>query len=208
MSGYALRVAEALTRSWVGVYTGGMPPERRILRRVEIESDLWEHAQTARAERQGPFETAREVFGRLVRGTPADLLWRFQKGGWEMQSTFAIERTTGVIMLLIILLGAASFVGGHSTGSGEPYFTNDFPTFARNLGNHTRQLIFQFALATTLLPAAALLYLTFRPQRRGIAAAGALALVTSSVLFFARCCCRRAPPHTCGSLERRRNPAR
>ena len=163
MSGYALRVAEALTRSWVGVYTGGMPSERRVSRRVEIESDLWEHVQTARGEQQGLFETAREILGRLARGVPADLLWRFQKGGWEMQSTFVIERTTGVLMLLIILFALASFVGEHSTGSGEPYFSEDFPTFARNLGDHTRQLIFQFALAATLLPAGALLYLTPDP---------------------------------------------
>ena len=101
----------------------------------------------AREAGEGILATAREVLGRLASGMPADLLWRFRNGGWEMQSTFVIERSTGVVMLLIILLVLAAFLGTHGVGSDEPYFSEDFPTFTRNLGEHTRQLIFQFALA-------------------------------------------------------------
>ena len=38
----SLRIAAAATRSWVGVYTAGMPSERRSARRTEIESGLWD----------------------------------------------------------------------------------------------------------------------------------------------------------------------
>ena len=162
-----LRIATAATRSWVGADTAGMPSERGAASRTEIESDLWEHVQAASEDGEGLLSTAREVLGGVTRGMPSDLLWRFQKGGWEMQSTFVIERSTDVIMLLIILFGIASFAGGHGTDSGEPYCSQDFPTFARNLGDHTRQLIFQFALATALIPAPACC--TSRSAARGAA---------------------------------------
>ena len=179
-----LRIATAATRSWVGAYTAGMPSERRAARRTEIESDLWEHAQAAREDGEGLLSTAREVLGRLARGMPSDLLWRFQKGGWEMQSTFVIERSTGVVMLLTVLLLLAATVGSPGISGEEPYFSYDFPSFVRNLDDHSRALIFRFALAGAMIPAADLLFLTFGPHVPRFAAAGSIALLAAGVLFL------------------------
>ena len=43
----ALALAVGMTRSWVTLYTSGLPRELRDARRAEIDSDLWEHQRTA-----------------------------------------------------------------------------------------------------------------------------------------------------------------
>ena len=106
-------------------------------------------------------------------------------GGFEMQSRFMIERTTGVLMLLIVLLAVAQAVGATGVGSEEGHFRSTFPNFARDLSYHSRALIFRFAFGGVLIATAGLLYLTFRPHVRAFAAAGAAALLVSAALFFA-----------------------
>ena len=58
-------VAATLTRAWTKLYTAGMDPVLRDRRRVEIDSDLWESDEE-------------DAVKRLIRGIPADLLWRME----------------------------------------------------------------------------------------------------------------------------------
>ena len=180
-----LAISEGLTRTWVSAYTAATPSGVRVSRRAEIDSDLWEHEQAALAAQQGSLSTAREVLGRLLRGVPDDLMWRLRMGGFEMQSRFVIERTTGVAMLLIVLLAVAAIGLGPGISGSEPYFTYDFPSFTRQLDGHALQLVFQFAFAAAMIPAAALLYLTFRPHVGRFAILGAITLLASAALMTA-----------------------
>ena len=64
----------ALVRAWTAVYTAGLSPEARQVRREEIESDLWEWQHDAGRARGA--RGAAHVALRLVLGVPDDLLWR------------------------------------------------------------------------------------------------------------------------------------
>lgn len=68
--------ASALTRSWASLYTAGLPAGLRAPRRDEIESDLWEQAQSS----ETPCVAAIHMLLRLALGIPSDLVWRFETG--------------------------------------------------------------------------------------------------------------------------------
>jgi hypothetical protein len=61
-----------LTRTWVAMYTAGLPEELACTRRDEIESDLWEQ------ERDGSVSNG-VALARLAAGMPADLSWRLEQ---------------------------------------------------------------------------------------------------------------------------------
>jgi hypothetical protein len=185
MSSAALRLSLGSARAWTQLYTAGAHMTPRDARRELIASDLWEHEADAMAEGQTPVSLARDITGRAVRGIPADLAWRLNTGGIDMQSTFVIERTTGVAVLMVVLFMVLGVVLGPGLSGGEPYFTGDFPAFTRGLTSFTWRLIFQAAFAVAALPTAALLYLTFRPHVGRVALIGAASLVASSLTNFA-----------------------
>lgn len=60
-------------RRWAQLYTRGLPVEHRERRRLELESDMWEHLH----DLDEP-ATGRAVFGRFLRGIPADVRWRYR----------------------------------------------------------------------------------------------------------------------------------
>jgi hypothetical protein len=62
----------ALGRRWGALYTRGLPADVRDRRLLELESDVWEHLHDA-DERN----VRRAVFGRFLRGIPADVWWRY-----------------------------------------------------------------------------------------------------------------------------------
>ena len=68
-----VRVAEG----WVAFYTRGLPGEVRDARRAELRSDLFEHRRHAAAGGHGRLRWTLQVGGRVVRGMPDDLWWRF-----------------------------------------------------------------------------------------------------------------------------------
>ncbi len=74
MKSPTLGLASAAVRAWTRLYTWRLPPVLREARRAEIESDLWESQQDS-AHAQGLSPTA-HVLVRLLRGVPADLVWR------------------------------------------------------------------------------------------------------------------------------------
>ena len=184
MSALLLRTSCGAARTWTRLYTVGARPAARDARREQIAGDLWDHHADALAEGATSGALAAEVASRVLRGVPADLAWRLRTGGIEMRSTFVIERSSGLVMVLLALLIAGTLSRPGISGE-EPYFSSDFPDFARNLDSVLRATLFQFALGVATFGAAVLLYLTFRPHSRLGAAVGALALVVAGVLFIA-----------------------
>lgn len=75
-SGWAQRAVQL----WVSFYTWGLPPDLRDSRRSEIESDLWEQQSDAARAGGSNREVAWVAIHRLVRGMPADLVWRVGTG--------------------------------------------------------------------------------------------------------------------------------
>lgn len=183
MNGAPASWSRRAVRGWTQLYTAGAHSAARDARRAQIDSDLWEHAADAQVLGRTSRGLAFEVAGRMVRGIPADIAWRLGSGGFEMRSMLVIERGTGLVMLLVsfLIVGA---MGGPGISGSEPYFTDDFPAFANDLGSVLRAVIFRFAVGVAMIPAAGLLYLTFRPHSRAVAALGAIALVVTSVLFM------------------------
>jgi hypothetical protein len=77
---------------WVACYTRGLPGEVRDARRAELRSDLFEHLQDATSEGQGRLRRSLQVAGRVVRGMPDDLWWRFSQQAAARPATEADAR--------------------------------------------------------------------------------------------------------------------
>ena len=60
-------------RRWAAVYTRGLSADVRERRCLELESDMWEHLHDADEP-----DAASAVFGRFLRGIPADVRWRYR----------------------------------------------------------------------------------------------------------------------------------
>ena len=76
----AIALAVGMTRSWVALYTLGLPRELRDGRRAEIDCDLWEQRELAGYTREPPLGTAAEIAARAVLGMLSDITWRAQAG--------------------------------------------------------------------------------------------------------------------------------
>ena len=96
-----LRLAIATVRAWTRLYTWRMPPDLREARRAEIESDLWEFRQdAAHARGVGP---AAHVLVRLLRGVPADLVWRTEHAVSGERSLRRNAALTATVLLVVVL---------------------------------------------------------------------------------------------------------
>jgi len=87
-----LAMAVALVRLWTRVFTLGMPDTVRAWRRAEIESDLWEHAHDKTA-------SAWQLIGRLVRGIPADVIWRIEEAAMRSKALVVIAGSVAAILV-------------------------------------------------------------------------------------------------------------
>lgn len=105
-----------LTRRWVALYCTGLSRAARQRRLLEIESDLWEHYSDRYSEGTSPASVNNEMLGRLLRGIPSDIAWRFQAEGFHMNIQFPIERVIGVLLLfLLVPFFAGSAISGYDT---------------------------------------------------------------------------------------------
>jgi hypothetical protein len=77
---------------WVALYTRGLPGEVRDARRAELRSDLFEHRRHAAAAGNGRLRWSLQVGGRMVRGMPDDLWWRFAQQAASRPATEASAR--------------------------------------------------------------------------------------------------------------------
>jgi hypothetical protein len=71
---------------WTATYTRDLPGSSGDRRRREIDSDIWEHLHD-------PQIATREVFGRCLRGIPADVWWRYRT---LLESRGTRERNQGM----------------------------------------------------------------------------------------------------------------
>jgi hypothetical protein len=120
-------LAVRLTWRWTLLYTRGLPPDAQQRRRLELESDLWEH-------RQDPDEpdAVREIFGRFLRGIPADVRWRYRtllevRGARQRSQDMTTSIRTNWWVILTAVLGAAMLTIGAFTamlggGAGDSAF--------------------------------------------------------------------------------------
>jgi hypothetical protein len=112
-------------RRWAEVYTRGLSADLRERRRLELESDMWEHLHDADEP-----NAANAVFGRFLRGIPADVRWRYRtllesRGARQrsqhmttsLRSNWWVILTAilGVLPLGISIAMLASGVGGGGT---------------------------------------------------------------------------------------------
>jgi hypothetical protein len=77
MSGPGPSLLLRAVEGWVACYTRGLPEAVRDARRAELRSDLHEHLRQAAGDGHGRLRVWLQVLGRMVRGMPDDLAWRF-----------------------------------------------------------------------------------------------------------------------------------
>lgn len=188
MSGIAV-VASRVARGWTAAYTLGLAAQVRDARRAEIASDVWEHHRDIVTEGRPVWRFFGSVFGRIVRGAPADLLWRVNVEGPKMDIKIPFERIVGGLLLaMVVLLMITTSISGYDTGregfDGELRRLADLSNAAHNVNAFFRALT-----GVALIAAAAALYTNLKDRSPmlsamaafGIAAAGVLALIAGAL---------------------------
>ena len=125
----AMALAVGMTRSWVALYTLGLPPEFRDARRAEIDSDLWEHQRTARLQDQPSGETALQLLTRLLLGILSDVTWRLETGhsvsgerSIRMNEALYMRGLVAVgvaLALLVVIVGVGSIFNAFEDGDNS-----------------------------------------------------------------------------------------
>ncbi len=188
MSGIAA-VASRVARGWTAAYTLGLAAQVRDARRTEIASDVWEHHRDIVTEGRPVWRFVGSVLSRIVRGAPADLLWRVNVEGPKMDIKIPFERVVGGLLLaMVVLLMITTSISGYDTGregfDGELRRLADLSNAAHN-GN----AFFRALTGVALIAAAAALYTNLKDRSPmlsamaafGIAAAGVLALIAGAL---------------------------
>jgi hypothetical protein len=81
-------------RSWVALYTRGLPADVRHDRSDEIESDLWSQLAESAESRQRDEGVGKEILARLLLGVPADITWRLDQRSGAPAPVPAVGRPT------------------------------------------------------------------------------------------------------------------
>ena len=182
----------ALARRWVALYCFGMTAEARALRRLEIDSDLWEHFADGAARGQSPAATGVEAFSRLLRGVPSDIAWRFQAEGFHMNINFPVERIAGVLLLfLIIPFMAGVSISGYDTS--REVWPDEFERFADiPQWQRTWTAILHAGVGLGLIAAAAQLLVSFRDRSPRLVTAGTTLLIVAGTIMLVNAAAYRA----------------
>ena len=181
MSGW-ITMAAGVTRFWVNVYTRGLSRDDRGCRRDEIESDLWEHQRDGGASDIAPAAVAIEVIGRVVRGIPADVLWRFRMEGPKMEINIPFERVAGALLLaLVAMMVVTGAISGYDTNPDgfdqELTRLADLNALADNMN-----VVFRLFTGLGLIGAAAGFYVALHRRSHALSAIAAFGLVAAGVL--------------------------
>jgi hypothetical protein len=177
-------VMPQITGAWVRLYSIGLSDEARALRRIDIQSDLWEHFTDRQAEGQSVASINIEVLGRLLRGVPSDIAWRFQVEGFQMNIHFPIERFVGLLLLLLIAplvmgVGLSGYDLSMEKWSGE------FARFAE-MSTRMRELnvLSHAAIGAVLIATAAWFFALLRERSPRLLTLGFSFLTTAGVLML------------------------
>ena len=182
-------VASRVARGWTAAYTLGLAAQVRDARRAEIASDVWEHHCDIVTGGRPAWKFFGSVFGRIVRGAPADLLWRVNVEGPKMDIKIPFERIVGGSLLaMVVLLMITTSISGYDTSregfDGELRRLADLSNAANKVNAFFRALT-----GVALIAAAAALYTNLKARSSmlsamaafGIAAAGVLALIAGAL---------------------------
>lgn len=174
-----------LARLWLRVYTIGLPAASRARRQQQLESDLWEHEVDRLSEGVPPSMVGTEVLGRMVRGMPADILWRFQMEGPKMELKIPFERVTGLLLLtLVVLVPVSGAISGYDTArdgwAGELRRLGDMASWQINLN-----ILFQVLCGLSLIGAGAAFYLALQSRARVLTTFSAFGMTAAGVLTLA-----------------------
>ena len=125
----AMALAVGMTRSWVALYTLGLPPEFRDARRAEIDSDLWEHRQIAELTEEPQGETTFHLLTRLLLGILSDVTWRLETGhsvsgerSIRMNEALYMRGLVAVgvaLALLVVIVGVGSIFNAFEDGDNS-----------------------------------------------------------------------------------------
>lgn len=118
----SMALAVGLVRTWVSLYTLGLPQQLRDARRLEIDCDLWEQRQLAGYTREPPLGTATEIVVRAAFGVLSDITWRVEAGlsarrnrSMNMNESLA---TRGLFLAAVGLAITPAFFGFYMIGGG------------------------------------------------------------------------------------------
>lgn len=94
-----------VVRRWAVLYTRGLPHDVAQRRCLELESDMWEHLHDP-----GEPNAARDVFGRFLRGIPADVWWRYRtllesRGARQRSQNVATSIRSSWWVITTVILG-------------------------------------------------------------------------------------------------------
>lgn len=122
-----LVAALQLVRSWVWLYTLGLPLETRSARRKEIDSDLWEHTHAFGLHGPSTSSDTWSTLLRCLRGVPADLLWRFAEAPTVSSSperlTFAMRSSLGIATITFmaaLVVASIALIVVHTIEYNDP----------------------------------------------------------------------------------------
>jgi hypothetical protein len=188
MSGIAALACGA-ARGWTAVYTLGLASRVRDARRAEVASDVWEHHRDTISEGRSVWTFLGSVVSRVLRGAPADLLWRVNVEGPKMDIKIPFERIVGGLLLaMVVLLMITTSISGYDTG--REGFDGELRRLAdMSNASHNGNAFFRAVTGIALIAAAAALYTNLKDRSPmlsamaafGIAAAGVLALIAGAL---------------------------
>lgn len=176
-------IATAVALAWVRIYTLGLPDAVRSRRIEEIHSDTWEQWSDQRDANMGAAEIGAQTLSRLIRGAPADLLWRTHLGGLHVNIHVPIDRIAGLFLLLLVAASTLSFsANGYDTRAGEG-FANELERLAAVSGwQASSYVILQVASAFAMIVGGAVFYLQLRRKAPAMSLIAALALITAGIV--------------------------
>lgn len=128
----------AVVRGWARLYCAGVSEGARVIRQIEINSDLWEHYTDRLAQGANPAAVGVEAFSRMLRGVPSDIAWRVQAEGFHVNINFPVERIAGVLLLfLLVPFIAGTAISGYDTS--RTAWPDEFQRFA-NMSSTSREM--------------------------------------------------------------------
>ncbi len=176
-------IASAVALAWVRIYTLGLPDAVRSRRIEEIHSDTWEQWSDQRSANLSAAAIGAQTLSRLIRGAPADLLWRTHLGGLHVNIHVPIDRLAGLFLLLLIAASTLSFsASGYDTSAGAG-FTGELERLASVSGWQAEgYVMLQVASGFAMIVAGAVFYLQLREKAPGMSLIAALALITAGIV--------------------------
>jgi len=169
-----------------------MADRAKAIRQLEIESDLWEHFADRQAEGANPADTNIEMFGRLLRGVPSDIAWRFQAEGFQMNINIPLERFAGLLLLFLIIpfMAGASIAGYDFSRDAWP---DEFQRFS-DISTRAREAtaLLHGLIGLVLIAAAAQFFALLRDRSPRLVTLGTGLLASAGVIMLVNAAIYRA----------------